>query len=221
MIDDLLAILAPHPCYGCGKIGTLLCDNCKYNIINEYANSCIACGKLAGNEGVCRSCSTPYVRGWCIGERTNELQMLIDGYKFQYERAAYRPLADLLLNCIDQLPGNTVVVPISTISSHIRQRGYDHTYLIAREFARRRGLKLQRPLLRLTKSTQRNANRATRIAQAKRAFCVSQKLSHAVPYLLIDDVITTGSTLTYATLAMKAAGAREVWVAAIARQPLD
>jgi len=42
-----------------------------------------------------------------------------------------------------------------------------------------------------------------------------------VPYLLVDDVMTTGSTLKYAARALKQAGASQVWVAVIARQTLD
>src|SRR5438445_12581192 len=82
MIDDILSIVAPLLCYGCGIEGTLLCDNCKYNISTEKFIQCIACGG-ASLAGVCRQCRVPYSRGWCVGERSGVLQRLIGNYKFQ------------------------------------------------------------------------------------------------------------------------------------------
>jgi ComF family protein len=156
-----------------------------------------------------------------VGERSGETRGLIDGYKFERQRAAHRPLADLLLQCIDQLPEDTVIVPVPTIAPHIRLRGYDHMYLIARYFARKRGLELCSVLHRTTTTRQRGASRAQRMLQAQKAFEVRRDLDPDKHYLLIDDVITTGSTLAYASQALLDAGAGHVWVAAIARQPLD
>jgi ComF family protein len=221
MIDRLLSSIAPHLCCACGEIGTLLCDSCKYNIIDDEYSGCIACGMLAGVQGVCGVCRVPYQRAWCVGERSGELRKLIDEYKFHSARAAYRPLADLLHRRIAQLPINTVVVAVPTTPAHIRQRGYDHTRLVARAFARARGLSFQQPLRRRTTTTQRGANRVQRATQAKAAFAVDHSLDPECPYLLIDDIVTTGATLHYAAEALRAAGARDVWVAAIARQPLD
>lgn len=221
MIDDLLSHIAPHLCYGCHKMGTLLCDNCKYNIVSERVTACIACGEPAGVRGVCGGCRLPYSRAWCVGDRTDELRRLIDGYKFRYERAAYRSLAGLLLDCVDQLPESAIVVPIPTVSSHIRERGYDHMQLVAREFARHRRLAYKPLINRITTTTQRNASRSVRIAQANQAFRVSQPVNSSVPYVLIDDVITTGSTIAAAAKSLRSAGADTVWVAVIARQPLD
>ncbi|MET0980124.1 MAG: phosphoribosyltransferase family protein [Candidatus Saccharimonadales bacterium] len=39
--------------------------------------------------------------------------------------------------------------------------------------------------------------------------------------MLIDDVVTTGATIKYAAESLRQAGATQIWVAVIARQPLD
>jgi ComF family protein len=156
-----------------------------------------------------------------VGWRTDELRRLIDDYKFENVRSAHHILAELLDQRISQLPGTTVVVPVPTISSHIRMRGYDHAALLARSFARRRRLEVQPIVKRVTTTVQRDAPRLQRIAQAKVAFKVRKKLDPSVPYLVIDDIITTGASVTYVAKALREAGAKEVWLAAIARQPLD
>jgi ComF family protein len=149
------------------------------------------------------------------------LQSLIDAYKFENTCAAYGSLADLLHARLPDLPANTIVVPIPTISSHIRQRGYDHTLLIARSLAKRRGFVVTPLLRRQTDTKQRDATRRQREQQAEAAFYIQGAVDETRPYLLIDDIATTGATLRHAARKLKEAGAGTIWVAAIARQPLD
>ena len=222
MIDQILAYVAPHPCSGCALSGTLLCDNCKYDIASEPFSACAACGKgLAGTHGICSRCTVPYQRAWCVADRREALERLIDKYKFYNTRAAHVPLSDLLHAHLPELPENTVIVPIPTVSSHVRQRGYDHMLLVARRLARLRKLPISTTLARATSTKQFGSGRAQRIAQAKLAFRCDRPLDPTRVYLLLDDVITTGSTMRYAARTLQGAGAQSVWIASISRQPMD
>jgi predicted amidophosphoribosyltransferase len=216
MIDTLISLTAPHLCYGCSKIGSLLCDNCKYDISDEPFLQCINCLALIKGES-CDICQTPYSWSWCVGERTTTLQYLIGGFKFQNVFAAHVPLAELLDRRIGMLPENTVIVPVPTAPAHIRGRGYDHTLLIAKAFAKKRHLKVKKVLRRVGTNKQRGANRTQRERQASTAF-ISGQLDPSVPYLLIDDVVTTGATIKYAAKALQDGGATSIWVGIIARQ---
>lgn len=221
MINNLLSIIAPHHCYGCNKIGHLLCDNCKYNIINEPFLVCTSCGKPVGVKGVCGTCQLPYSRAWLVGERKDELAKVINAYKFERVKSAYHQLAELLAERMPKLPPETIIVPVPTIHSHIRQRGYDHTQLIARQLAKNLGLEYKHLLERQTNTKQRGANRSERFMQAKSAFALRGEISPTVTYLIVDDVVTTGATLKYASKILKDAGAHDVWVAVVAKSPLD
>jgi len=221
IVDGLLGHVAPHYCCSCGEIGSLLCDSCKYDIVSEHINACLFCGHPTSVTAACRRCRSGVERTWYAGERSGGLEALIDRYKFEYAEAAYRPLGDLLLACLPELPSQTIVVPVPTIRAHIRQRGYDHALVLTRYIARERGLTLAQPLERLTTTAQRGADRKTRRLQAEAAFRVKNELQPDIPYLLIDDVATTGATLRYAAKALKGAGASVVWAAAVARQPLN
>ena len=222
MIDDILQIIAPHYCYGCGKIGALLCDNCKYDITSEPFSLCIACSnQLAGASGICASCSVDYDRAWCVGPRHESLEKLIDAYKFTNVRGGYRPLAQLLDTTLPTLPKKVAIVPVPTVSAHIRQRGYDHTLLIAKYLAKKRGLTLFTGLQRATNTKQRDSGRRQRTEQAKRAFRCEDVPDKNAIYLLVDDVVTTGATMKYAAKTLRDAGAGTVWVASISRQTLD
>jgi len=221
MIDTLLSQVAPHLCCGCGKIGSLLCDNCKYDINNDLFTQCLSCRGAADETGVCHHCNLPYERAWCVGERSGVLQRLVGDFKFQNMYTAHIPLAQLLDERMSELPPNTIIVPVPTVASHIRERGYDHTLLIAKHIAKRRGLKVQTLLVRATNTKQREASRKDRLTQAKAAFAFKGSVDESTCYLVVDDVVTTGATMYYAAEALRAAGAKHVWAAAIARQTLD
>lgn len=221
MVDRLLALVAPHLCSGCGLEGGLLCHNCKYDIISEPFNNCLACGGLTGaKHGICHTCKPSYRRAWCVGERAAALHRLIEQYKFYRAQDASRVLVDLLDATLPVLPANTVIVPIPTLRAHIRQRGYDHITLITHELAYRRSVVTKSYLTRLTATQQLGASRKQRLKQASEAFACNDTLEAAIPYLIIDDVATTGATLEYAARTLKSAGAREIWVASISRQAL-
>jgi ComF family protein len=160
------------------------------------------------------------VRAWCVAEREGAVKILIDAFKFDGLRGAARPLGEFISGTLPDLPDKLVITSVPTISTHIRQRGYDHAALIAREVARQRGARYQALLKRRTTTVQHGARRKERLKQAKRAFEAVRRIDGGT-VLIIDDIFTTGATLHYAATTLLAAGAREVWVAVVARQPLD
>lgn len=221
MVDKMLEFVAPHLCSGCEKVGTLLCSHCKYDIIKNSFNTCILCGGQHMAEACCESPHL-YKNVWCVGPRVGALQRLIGGYKFQHMKSAARELASLLDARLPALSENTIIVPIPTAASHARERGYDHMLLIAQYLGQFRGLRVERRLLgRRETKTQHHANRKDRIEQAASAFQLIGEVGRDIPYLVLDDVLTTGATITEAGRLLMHAGAQNLSLAIIARQPLD
>lgn len=220
IVDELLNWLAPHYCSYCCDIGSLLCEGCKYDIVSEKIDACLLCGRLSTANGVCLArCSPAIERSWCAGEFSDGMERLIGAYKFNYAKAAYRPLGEVLLACLPQLPSDTVIVPIPTVRRHVRQRGYDHTMLLAQYIADKLSLRVDNLLVRATSDVQKGANRQQRQLQAKVAFGLSASPQPDIPYLLIDDVVSTGFTMKYAARALSEAGSKKVWAGAVARNP--
>jgi len=176
---------------------------------------------LAPRQGICTKCNVSYTRAWCVADRRDGLERLINRFKFENAKAAHQSLATLLHERLPELPANTVVVPIPTVSAHIRQRGYDHMLLVARHLAQLRQLPCISVLERATSTRQRDTSRSVREAQAKVAFRCRVSLDPDAIYLLVDDVMTTGATMKYAAKTLRDAGADTVWAATVSRQPLD
>jgi len=220
-IDKILGVVAPHSCKGCGVSGSGLCTDCFANLVDTGYGRCIYCGSLTSKDNLCSTCrsTSPFKRAYVVGERDGALKRLVGDYKYNSERGNTRILADLVDATVPIPPDGTVVVPIPTISAHIRQRGFGHSELIARRFARGRHLKYDgRLLLRNTNSVQHGLSLQQRRQQAAQAFRVSKRRTMPDEILLIDDIYTTGATIAAASKLLLAAGVKTINVAVVARQ---
>ena len=219
MLDHTLALIAPHHCYGCGMIGSVLCECCKTDILDEQFLNCVVCGSPQVGDNLCRGHKKEYERLWCVAKRADVTERLIDAYKFHGVRAAYAACSRLLYERLPELPPATVIVPIPTAPRNLRIRGYDHMLLVARELGRLSGLQVTPLLRRRNNVTQHFAKTAAeRKKQAQEFFEVRERLDGTPPYLLIDDIFTTGATLDAAARCLWEAGAEMVWAVVIARQ---
>ena len=216
MIETFLDLILPNHCCICGELGAALCNNCKNYITNDHTNHCLKCGLIITDH--CPTCRLPYSKSWQLGFRQDELETLINQYKLRPRRSLARPLAELLASTLPILPEETFVVPIPTIPSHIRQRGFGHIELVARHLARLSSSTYAPILHRLTDTVQHGNSRAKRLAQAKQAFACHDQLSPTANYLIIDDVYTTGATINASTHLLHQSGARHIWVALLSRQ---
>lgn len=222
MLDAVLGLIAPHHCCGCGFEGVVLCDDCKKYIISRPYEDCAVCEKAADMGNLCSRHRLPYRQLYCVSSRQGALRRLIDDYKFHRVRAADVVLAELLNEALPELSDTTVIVPIPTTAKNSRKRGYDHMWRIARRLGKLRGLPV-RPLLRRRNNvTQHYAKTAAqRRKQAAEFFEVVGTVDPKATYLLIDDIFTTGATLTEAARALRKAGAKDIIVGVIARHSND
>lgn len=147
-------------------------------------------------------------------------------FKFRQGWRAGKVLAELVASAIGSavspgapMPGvgPDAIVPIPLSRWRLLRRGHNQAHAIARGIARRLDLPLRHDLLRRGRHTRAQAGlpRSERNANVARAFVASPAAS-GQRIALVDDVCTTGATLTAATRALIAAGALDVmwWVAA-------
>ena len=202
---NLLDLLAPHSCRGCGRIGEPLCNRCKNNIILDHDNYSLKIPKS-------------FPPTFVVGDRTGLIWTLIHDLKYHSVRALAKPLAKLLDETLPPIKGAVIIVPLPTISRHIRSRGLDHTYLIAKYFAKLRSYPIAKLLIRNQNTVQVGTNRTTRLAQARTAYSINPKIkiNPNITYILLDDVWTTGASMKTAVKKLQHAGAKKIIVAILA-----
>lgn len=218
--------LFPAKCAGCDKRGVWFCDQCLAQLKPVQGPGCYRCGRRTPTPvRTCRNCA-----GWPVGFQQVRAVYSFDGplrrsiHQFKYQRqfARGRDLAELMVAGIEQQFGPqrdwdaVQCVPLHPLRA--RERGFDQGQVLATGVA----AGLERPLLH---GLERHANTRSQVGlgMAERrtnvhgAFRADHQLCHGKSILLIDDVVTTGSTFLAAATELLDAGARRVDALALAR----
>jgi ComF family protein len=180
--------------------------------------------QLSGSEGgICAKCLSnlePILEGNILhfGKYQGGLEKAVRALKFLEARVVAQPLGQHLGAATREANWSfDAVIPIPLHDSRARHRGYNQADLLAQAVA----LELRVPCLQAlkrTRATQQQARleRTERLKNLEDAFAV-QKPVAGLEVLLVDDVHTSGSTLTEASLCLIEAGAKRVRMAVLAR----
>ena len=220
IIEQLLRIIAPHNCLGCGREGYVLCLACA-QALPQPLGACYRCGATANNN-ICPACQAKTGVAAALSFTRYEGLAKEAVYKLKFDRAAAAAadIAGALAARFAPAAYANAVTYVPTAPARIRTRGYDQAALIARALAKRASLPCYALLGRSHGHRQVGQNRAARHAQASHAFYI-RKPSDAANrrILLIDDVLTTGATCEAATAALLKAEAASVVLLTFAAAP--
>jgi ComF family protein len=213
LLDTVISLIAPHVCVGCGVDGWVLCESCGSSELVSLPPRCAFCHARSPSSKVCTKHRSfaPIGHIWIRTTYDGIAETALRKYKFERARAAHKDIAKEMVVALPILPNKTVVVPVPTATSRVRLRGYDHAQLLAKYVARNQNFVYQPVLGRTGQTRQLGATRKTRLQQLSGAFYVrdARKITDKT-ILLIDDVMTTGATISSAAKILKAAGAKQV-----------
>jgi ComF family protein len=243
--ESVFSVLFPSDCRIClsplKRIANLpVCEACLESIARLDGTLCAICGELlfaqlsgGGNDPVCGLCrrATPRFRkAVAFGAYRDALRELIHILKYQRVRSAASRLGQLLGQAVGKAglaASPMLLVPVPLARRKQRTRGFNQAEEIARSFLRSQPgsrIQLEATLLTRTRETtsQTGLTRTQRQANLRGAFSVSrpEKLQGR-SILLVDDVLTTGATAGECTRILLRAGAKEVFVATVARATRD
>ena len=216
-----LDLAFPAACAGCGREGEPLCATCRPALDARL--------ELRGGTPIGLPADLPFPLlqlEWCA-PFAGPVRAALHQLKYAGERRLARPLGEAVARRWDRVgQGATVVVPVPVHAVRERQRGYDQAALIADVAAAALGLPCVRALERARATVaQFELGRDERSANVSGAFRVRPDDRAATPadisgrwILLVDDVVTTGSTLAACGTALEAAGTRAVSAITVARE---
>lgn len=208
-IESLLNLLFPPHCVGCNRRGEWLCPSCIDEILFFEPPWPPLLEDIRPLQGV-----------RAAAQLSSPLRQAIHRFKYSGLRALCPVLGEMLYDCWNAEPWPVeVIVPVPLHPQRQRERGYNQSALLARELSRHTNLPVvEGVLLRTTPTPPQVGLRAMERAQNVRgAFrCQNDSLARK-QVLLVDDVLTTGSTLRACAEALLQGQADAVWGLTLAR----
>ena len=179
--------------------------------------------------GLCQRLHPPFERAVAYGSYDGGLRDLIHLLKYQQVRPAAAVLGRMLAETITGVETTLLsgLIAVVSVPLHVRkraQRGFNQSELIARAALKQLGRPERFQMLigvlvrRRETASQIGLTRHQRRENLRGAFAVAdpQRLAKR-NVLLVDDVFTTGTTVSECARVLRRAGANRVWVATVAR----
>jgi competence protein ComFC len=219
-------VLFPVFCLGCRREGEWVCQDCLAQIPPLTQTSCFSCGRVVSNNACCDTCKQERCVDiyWSLySHHTPLISDVIEQLKYHGASDIVRAVSLLcaqhqylhsLVHSID------VVIPVPLHLVRFRERGFNQSQYIAQSVGGIVGVPVISSALSKTKQTKQQARLSlkTRKENVVGAFTVlhaNEVTGQRV--LLVDDVLTTGSTVDACAKVLMSAGARSVCVLTLAR----
>ncbi len=218
---SVLDALFPIFCLGCREEGAWLCSACLGSIRTAPMCLCPGCGRFSAaglTHGACAG-RTPLSGIIALYPYANPLvRDAIKSYKYRQAMEIEGSLARLIAagaaGKAPIFPSAAKVAAVPLHAARERERGFNQADRLARALAAALRLEMAAPLRRVRKTgEQAKLETAERLKNCRAAFASE---AAAGDYILVDDVVTTGSTLREAALALKEAGAGRIYGFALA-----
>lgn len=228
-------ILFPSLCHGCKTFmpdaGELhICKACLSGSPFIVSPLCTVCGSpmltAGGIDHICGSCLTeppPFIAARSAVLFEGPVRELIHGFKYGRKVQHARPLGMLAAGALSPFAveaGADLVVPVPLHMKRIRQRGFNQAILVGEILSRKWGLPFYRDGLCRTRWTEPQISLSVneRERNVRGAFAVKKDgIFKGKRVILVDDVYTTGSTVSECSRTLKRGGAEAIFVATIAR----
>jgi ComF family protein len=229
-VDGLLAALLPPRCLlcaGAGMPGRDLCAGCLADLPRN-TSCCARCALPLPNPaercGVCLKREPPFAKAWAPFRYTHPLDLLEARFKFHRDLAAGRLLAELMVEAArqqldDRLPDCLLCVPLHR--KRLRERGYNQALELAKPLASALQIPLDASALIRVRSTsaQTGLDARARRRNLHAAFALEADADLPAHVAIVDDVMTTGTTLRECARVLLRSGVERVDVWALARAP--
>ncbi|MCG3179564.1 MAG: hypothetical protein BIFFINMI_01902 [Phycisphaerae bacterium] len=237
-LSELLAVVFPHHCTACraaiapGDGG--LCLACSRQLLDLLdVDYCRRCGQdvgpyalRSGRDGatqVCGQCDDQPLRYRAlvrVGPYAEPMEGLIKRFKYGGQQHLGRLLADWMATRLSAQPWIGSVSALTPVPLHWRRRlgrGFNQSQLLAGAIGRRLGIEVRDALTRpVHRPPQASLPRSRRFENVRGVFAVPDPARViGRTFCLIDDVCTTGATLSEAARTLRNAGAADVYAAVV------
>jgi len=210
-------------CGGCGKVGWRWCPDCQARVPRVDKPFCEKCGIPTLKADTCEKCkSNPpayrMMRSWAVFD--SPIQNGLHTMKYRRNIGLGESIAIQMVDFVRSLRWPIeIMMPVPLGKNRLKERGYNQVGLVARPLAYRLGLRYEPDSVRKIRETRSQVGLTVsqRRENVQEAYQADPQVVKRKSILIMDDVATTGSTISACTEALLSAGARDIYVLTIAR----
>jgi ComF family protein len=212
----------PPRCGGCGSSGSRFCNHCLQETQIIPSPVCTVCGRSLESPGTCRNCQADLpdftaMRSWAFF--SGPLRSAMHRLKYKRDVALGDTMAQPLIRLLATT--NWVIDLVTAVPAGVarqKERGYNQAALLARPIALSQGVPLRLGALKKLRETRSQVGLSVqeRRRNVENAFQADAGSVQGKHVLLVDDVATSGATITACTRALNHAGAQQVFVLTLA-----
>ena len=230
----LLDTLFPVFCINCDKPGKWICESCFNKIQLRNDQFCPYCEKkITPNGYTCFECKEKYsLDGLLVASsyKDRTVSKAVHLYKYRFIEDLHCYLGDIMLKSIQnsELPLPDIIIPVPLHKRRLRWRGFNQSNLLAKYISEKITpgfpVSVENNLLErihYTHPQMEIKNHSMRRKNIENAFKIPRDKIKKIKnkrILIVDDIVTTGSTIFECARTLKKAGAKEVFASVIARQ---
>lgn len=212
MLRGMVCSLVEPLCLGCGK---------PIEINRRWL--CMVCEKEIWDQTKCRMRRIDFGRFVLpitfVLDYSQVVSNLIIEFKYRGKPSLAKLFSELMVRSIPwAFDSEALLVPVPMHKTRLRERGYNQSHLLCNEISRQTGLRLAQDLLIKTSETKAQATLSgnQRLENLKGVFTIKVREENLSNVLLVDDVVTTGTTLCRCAEALLSSGAERVSACVIA-----
>ena len=216
-------IMCPRdfPCMGCGSEAVRangLCDKCRERMkLLKIDSACPVCGHYSKDGDLCSFCERTkhdFDRAFVVFSYEEPIKEIIKGYKFSGRRYYGERFFDIMAQALpERIAENlSVVTAVPLHPRRFKQRGFNQSEILARGVAQRLNVHYDQLLKRTVYTRKQSLSKKHQSMTG----CFEAVKNVYGSVLLIDDVLTTGSTADGCAAELKAAGAERGYVLTLA-----
>jgi len=226
---SLIDFLFPKLCLGCNCIGTYLCPSCSEKLKIIDRETCLYCQKSSAFGLTHPKCLKNYYIDGLLSIYTYDslLKKIIKNIKYRLATEVFKEFiktipSEALIKFygFKKILKNAYLEPIPLSTKKFKERGFNQAFYVALYFKKLLNLPISEYLVRKknTFAQAQLSSKAKRYQNLKGAFAVkNREKSINEIVVLVDDVVTTASTVKEACRVLKKNGAKKVFVWALAR----
>jgi competence protein ComFC len=216
----------PSECLVCGKEGEWLCAHCHTTSIAIKSPTCPFCDRLSPLGKTCSRCRKdhPLSGGRSIWYYNNSVKKLIHSFKYQKVTSCQEFITPFLIDLYQEIPlakhEKIIITSVPSSREHLNERGFNQSEILALSVSRTVKHPYTPLLSRKPNSQSQTAlTRKERLANVQGQFSLQKRIPNLEGYtvVIVDDVITTGATLTSCAALLRQAGAKHIWGLTVAK----